>query len=161
MIAQTTAVACPKCGGPTWDNTLTKRNPRAPDYKCRDKSCDGVVWPPRDGQKPVAPTATSVPTPQEEDALERVLTGTLGPAVPAPTSGPTPEIRYHKPDAENAKAVFKDLANEWYLAWHVAGTVVETNGKLHPGVDPHQLIDRQDLATTLFIQYSRMLGRKS
>lgn len=44
---------CPKCGGKMWDNRVTKRNPKAPDFKCRDRSCDGVVWPPRDGgQKP-------------------------------------------------------------------------------------------------------------
>jgi hypothetical protein len=30
-----------------WDNRATKRNPKAPDFKCRDRSCDGVVWPPR------------------------------------------------------------------------------------------------------------------
>jgi hypothetical protein len=40
-------VSCPKCGGRTWDNRLTKRNPKAPDYKCRDRSCDGVIWPPK------------------------------------------------------------------------------------------------------------------
>ncbi len=39
------AVSCPKCGGRMWDNRLTKRNPRAPDYKCQNRSCDGVVWP--------------------------------------------------------------------------------------------------------------------
>ncbi|HXF23550.1 MAG TPA: hypothetical protein VN602_03470, partial [Gemmatimonadaceae bacterium] len=39
------AVSCPKCGGRMWDNRLTKRNPKAPDYKCRDRNCDGVVWP--------------------------------------------------------------------------------------------------------------------
>lgn len=38
---------CPVCGGRMWDNRATKRNPRAPDYKCRDRSCDGVVWPPK------------------------------------------------------------------------------------------------------------------
>jgi hypothetical protein len=37
--------ACPKCGGRMWDNRASKRNPRAPDFKCRDRSCDGVVWP--------------------------------------------------------------------------------------------------------------------
>lgn len=42
---------CPKCGGRMWDNRLTKRNPRAPDYKCRDRSCDGVIWPPRETEK--------------------------------------------------------------------------------------------------------------
>ncbi len=40
---------CPKCGGRMWDNRATKRNPKAPDYKCRDRSCDGVVWPPKGG----------------------------------------------------------------------------------------------------------------
>jgi hypothetical protein len=40
-------VTCPKCGGDTWDNRATKKNPKAPDYRCRDKSCDGVVWPPK------------------------------------------------------------------------------------------------------------------
>ena len=29
--------ACPTCGGATWDNRETKRNPRAPDFKCRDR----------------------------------------------------------------------------------------------------------------------------
>ncbi len=39
--------SCPKCGGRMWDNRLTKRNPRAPDYKCQNRSCDGVIWPSR------------------------------------------------------------------------------------------------------------------
>jgi hypothetical protein len=39
--------SCPKCGGRMWDNRATKRNPKAPDFKCRDRSCDGVVWPAR------------------------------------------------------------------------------------------------------------------
>jgi hypothetical protein len=39
--------SCPVCGGRMWDNRATKRNPRAPDYKCRDRSCDGVIWPPK------------------------------------------------------------------------------------------------------------------
>lgn len=42
-------VACPKCSGSMWDNRLTKRNPKAPDYKCRQRSCDGVIWPSRAG----------------------------------------------------------------------------------------------------------------
>ena len=41
--------SCPKCGGRMWDNRLSKRNPKAPDYKCRNRSCDGVIWPPRSG----------------------------------------------------------------------------------------------------------------
>jgi hypothetical protein len=52
--------SCPKCGGRMWDNRLSKRNPKAPDYKCRSRSCDGVIWPPRangtrgDGSEPVS-----------------------------------------------------------------------------------------------------------
>jgi hypothetical protein len=36
--------ACPLCSGRMWDNRLNKRNPKAPDFKCRDRRCDGVVW---------------------------------------------------------------------------------------------------------------------
>jgi hypothetical protein len=36
---------CPKCSGEVWDNRYTKRNPMAPDFKCRDRACDGVRWP--------------------------------------------------------------------------------------------------------------------
>jgi len=36
---------CPKCSGEMWDNRKDKKNPRAPDYKCKDKTCDGAFWP--------------------------------------------------------------------------------------------------------------------
>lgn len=36
---------CPKCGSPElWDNRSTKRNPKAPDFKCKRRDCDGAVW---------------------------------------------------------------------------------------------------------------------
>ena len=41
----TGAPECPKCGGRMWDNRASKRNPRAPDFKCRDRRCEGVLWP--------------------------------------------------------------------------------------------------------------------
>jgi hypothetical protein len=55
---------CPICGGPMWDDRLTKRNPKAPDFKCRNKpkerggpGCEGIIWPPRSGASPYpAPT---------------------------------------------------------------------------------------------------------
>jgi len=49
MLTDTELVSCPKCGGRMWDNRLTKRNPRAPDYKCQNRSCDGVIWPAKTG----------------------------------------------------------------------------------------------------------------
>ena len=48
-----------------WDDRTSKRNPRAPDFKCRNKprerggpGCEGVIWPPRDGSpSPYPPSA--------------------------------------------------------------------------------------------------------
>ena len=45
MLTDMESISCPKCGGRMWDNRLTKRNPKAPDYKCQNRSCDGVIWP--------------------------------------------------------------------------------------------------------------------
>jgi hypothetical protein len=72
-------ISCPKCGGKMWDNRATKTNPKAPDYKCRDRSCDGVVWPPKgakngNGNRVAAQTSTPQPIsiggplPYEQDA---------------------------------------------------------------------------------------------
>jgi hypothetical protein len=41
------ATECPKCGGEMWDNREKKTNPKAPDFKCKDRDCDGVIWPPK------------------------------------------------------------------------------------------------------------------
>ena len=38
------APRCPKCGGPMWDNREGKKNPKAPDFKCKNKACDGAIW---------------------------------------------------------------------------------------------------------------------
>jgi Rad52/22 family double-strand break repair protein len=53
--------ACPKCGGRVWDNRLSKRNPKAPDYKCRDRACDGVIWPSRPSASSTRPTSDAMP----------------------------------------------------------------------------------------------------
>lgn len=68
-----------------WDDRATKRNPRAPDFKCKNKprvrggpGCEGVIWPPRDGMprsydtpaRPArpAPPRDEVPPPDDRDA---------------------------------------------------------------------------------------------
>lgn len=66
-------VPCPKCGGKTWDNRASKKNPNAPDFKCRDRSCDGVIWPPRNGQaapRSAAPAAPAPPPAHVRQALD-------------------------------------------------------------------------------------------
>jgi hypothetical protein len=39
---------CPKCGYSMHDNRPYRRNPKAPDWKCKSRSCDGVIWPERE-----------------------------------------------------------------------------------------------------------------
>ena len=81
--------ACPVCGGKMWDDRLSKRNPRAPDFKCRNKpkfqgapGCEGVIWPPRDGQ-PRAAGRPSSPTGAPRGAADR-------PASPRSAAAPPP-----------------------------------------------------------------------
>ena len=48
---------CSKCGGAMWDNTewnakrVAEGKNAGPLYKCKDKNCDGVIWP----EKPKEP----------------------------------------------------------------------------------------------------------
>ncbi len=38
-------ILCPKCSGPTWDNTKDKKSSKHPDYRCKDReNCDGAIW---------------------------------------------------------------------------------------------------------------------
>lgn len=62
LLGDTVEPGCPKCGGKMWDNREGKKNPKAPDFKCRDKQCDGVIWPPKPGAKAAAP-ARPAPAP--------------------------------------------------------------------------------------------------
>jgi hypothetical protein len=51
----TLSTDCPECSGPMWGNREKKTNPKAPDFKCKDKSCTGVIW------KFKAPSAQPIP----------------------------------------------------------------------------------------------------
>jgi len=63
--------SCPKCGGRMWDNRLSKRNPKAPDYKCRNRSCDGVIWPAKGNSRggPKGPSSDAGPLMPEAEAV--------------------------------------------------------------------------------------------
>ncbi len=65
-----------------WDNRFSKKNSKAPDFKCRNRACDGVIWPPR--QAPRAAPAAHIAPPAEFGDLPGVPV-----AAPAPT--PTPD----------------------------------------------------------------------
>lgn len=67
--------SCPTCSGSMWDNRPKKQsgdmNPKAPDFKCKDKSCQGVIW--KHGEKPRGPVPQTrgplldAPPPADED----------------------------------------------------------------------------------------------
>lgn len=72
MLPPGTDPMCPTCGTTMWDNRPKKQsgemNPKAPDFKCKDKSCQGVIW--KFGEKPRAPKASAPqapPPPSDED----------------------------------------------------------------------------------------------
>jgi hypothetical protein len=72
--APANAATCPKCQkGGMWDNraeNVARRNrgeKERPDFRCRDRACDGVIWPPKDAA--------------QSDAFDQTETG--GPPEPA------------------------------------------------------------------------------
>ena len=72
-----------------WDNRQSKRNPKAPDFKCRDRRCDGVLWP---GQHkaavPILTPRAQADGPVEPYAAEREAG--QGSARPTGTETPAP-----------------------------------------------------------------------
>ena len=62
--------SCPKCHGAMWDNRVGKKNPKSPDFKCKDKGCDGLYWPgewPPKAEKAAVTMADAVPERTQQD----------------------------------------------------------------------------------------------
>lgn len=59
-MATTADKVCPKCKGPMWDNRVGKRNPKSPDFKCKNTGCGEAIW--LDEKQEKAGTAAA-PTP--------------------------------------------------------------------------------------------------
>ena len=83
MNIKAVPTGCPKCGSQLWDNRAGKKNPKAPDFKCKNKSCDGCFWPPSNkdpfqwadeanatGHRPTAPD--SAPSRSAPSGLSRI-----------------------------------------------------------------------------------------
>lgn len=47
---------CPKCGSEMWDNRFDKKNPKGPDFKCKNRGCQHPIW-----LQPKAPVDSSPP----------------------------------------------------------------------------------------------------
>lgn len=50
-------MTCPKCSGPMWDNRNNKRNPKSPDFKCKNRECGHAIWEQRERSGPGMPAA--------------------------------------------------------------------------------------------------------
>lgn len=94
---------CPLCLGPMWDNRATKRSPSAPDFKCRNRTCGGRLWPTRvdsiaatlerrqaDGTLPIRGAA-----PRAETAPETATSPAAAPAVRPAVDSPADMARAH------------------------------------------------------------------
>lgn len=121
--SSTASEKCPKCGGPCWDNREGKRNPKAPDYKCKNKSCDGAIWLQKTegfgtdaalrdqlfNQAEKYMIARHYPEDKRKDALGRLVAMTteeMGKAVDKLVTGAKPE-----PDALRQKKIEEITAN--------------------------------------------------
>jgi hypothetical protein len=79
-----------------WDDRSSKRNPKAPDFKCRNRpkmrggpGCEGVIWPPRDGAASPYPGADAPSRP-------RAAAG-APPSAPPRDTAPPPDDRDFDP----------------------------------------------------------------
>ncbi len=130
---------CPKCGGHMWNNIATKRNPKQPDFKCKDKQCDGVIWPERNGlsaaprtmpQPDTRPVATSGKEPYSS-----------GPRIPA-IDGPV--------DVEKLSNLFNVYDA---CLGHVLSSVVPKLEKAQIGSSPESV---GAMTATLLIQAAKL-----
>lgn len=135
---------CPKCGkADMWDNRETKKNPKAPDYKCRDANCDGVVWPPKGGKAAIKATK---PAPVGRD---------MGPHVPGLDDGdpgPYEDVvaKHATPASEKSTAIYLTAMK------FVIDTVVPV---WEAGKIPYTADSINAATATIMIDYQRRSGR--
>jgi hypothetical protein len=62
---------CPKCSGEMWDNRTTKKNPKQPDYACKNREgCGHAIWPPKEKPSGGAPAQKAPAVPLETLSAE-------------------------------------------------------------------------------------------
>lgn len=127
---------CKKCGSAThWDNRLTKRNPKAPSFKCTNRSCDGAIW-----DAPVTAVMKATPYQQQDRGA---LPNDDGPSV------------YAEPAAEPASG---NKSTQLYLAAmkFVVNTVVPV---WEAGQIAYTASDVNAATATIMIDHQRRSGR--
>lgn len=112
----TGAPACPKCGGRMWDDRASKRNPRAPDFKCRQRFCDGVLWP---GQHHAATPIITARPPQPDSTTDEGAMGTTATATapdPNGATGPGRRARLRRCYLDLAEFVLREVRPKYEAA---------------------------------------------
>ena len=141
--------SCPKCGGRMWDNRLTKRNPNAPDFKCRDRSCDGVIWPEKKGKRDGGRAQGSPPQSLDYGDLPGMPAETGAP--PQTAQGPsTAPIAPQRSNAE-ARAAFlkRHMACFEYVVEHYV-PIIEGRNANASDVDATIQIDLKGIAALTY-----------
>jgi hypothetical protein len=99
-----------------WDNRASKRNPKAPDFKCRQRSCDGVVWP---GQHRAATPIFTARPPQDrsgDEAAPPSEKNPTGTADPNGTADPRPRTGLRRCYLEFAEFVLREVRPKYEAA---------------------------------------------
>lgn len=135
-----TNTPCPKCGSQVFDNRGDKRNPKGPDEKCSDKSCDYRKWPPKGGAKPAAaPASTKQPF-------------SAGPALP----GESPYQETGAPPAAELMAEkLQPMLDAYSICW--AHALELSRATIQPSDFRHDAVVAQ--AATIWIQACQRLVR--
>ena len=138
MPYATDVPSCPKCNGAMWDNREGKKNPKSPDFRCKDKSCVDEkgfgtgLW-----EKDIQKGAKPAPAPAKQGF----------------TSGPhIPEIDGPALPHEKMEKLFDvyDVCLD-----HVLSSVVPKLVKADIGTSPESV---GAMTATLLIQASKVLG---
>ena len=122
---------CPECGGKMWNNTLTKRNPKAPDWKCRDKGCKGVIWPEK-GKGNIAATV-------QAQARQVLDLEEYGEPMPGKHDGPPAKLQPQGTGSHKGNGSWLDEVFHAYAACFAEAGQYTTDPKIQPLVAAHML----------------------
>ena len=134
MTATAEAVACPKCGAAMYDNRLTKKNPKQPDFKCTryKEGCEGVIWPPKNA----APQKVTV-IPPKPRLTSNVPDSALPPLLQNAEKEDAAELRqkvgFDIREIEQTLSLYQSVY-EWYLR-----TIVPLATKADIGASPESV----------------------
>lgn len=149
LSAAPMSATCPICGGlGFWDNRLNKKNPKSPDYKCKNKDCPGAtplkgkspygVWLPAGYADTPPASAKRVPSPYvapkpldyaQELKDDPTGAGEAPDAIDYPVAGREPGEEPEPTPAERRRAERQAAAKMYLALWDVVAEHQVAKGK--------------------------------